>query len=268
MLRLTVLGCLFCIAITLCDFGEAFEFDEANDSSDIDSDRIINGNTTAISDCPHVVSLQNDKLHFCGASIINKNMILSAAHCFSAIKSLQKITARVGSSLWNVGGQVKNVVAVLSHPKYDPKTKFGDIALVKVGSPMIFSSAVKPIALADGVPTDGKIGFICGFGVTDPQGFVIPTMLKSAHVTTISRANCTKPPWDYGDSILPSMICARAEGVDSCQGDSGGPLMSKSSGKLWGVVSWGRGCARDKYPGVYCVVAAFKKWITSNMDNF
>lgn len=40
--------------------------------------------------------------------------------------------------------------------------------------------------------------------------------------------------------------------VSFLQGDSGGPLAY--NGKLYGVVSFGMGCARPEYPGVYANV--------------
>ncbi len=65
----------------------------------------------------------------------------------------------------------------------------------------------------------------------------------------------------YGDSNINNdvMICAGEAGKDSCQGDSGGPLTW--SGKQVGIVSWGYGCGRDGYPGVYTETFAFLDWI-------
>lgn len=49
----------------------------------------------------------------------------------------------------------------------------------------------------------------------------------------------------------------------SLQGDSGGPVVSKETGIQIGIVSFGKGCARKDYPGVYVRVASatVRDWI-------
>uniref|UniRef100_A0A8B9HSK8 trypsin n=1 Tax=Astyanax mexicanus TaxID=7994 RepID=A0A8B9HSK8_ASTMX len=65
----------------------------------------------------------------------------------------------------------------------------------------------------------------------------------------------------YNGNITELMICAGYTdgGKDACSGDSGGPLVCE--GRVYGIVSWGTGCADAQYPGVYTSVAKFRKWI-------
>ena len=57
------------------------------------------------------------------------------------------------------------------------------------------------------------------------------------------------------------MICAGDEkgGKDACQNDSGGPLVVNNV--LYGIVSFGIGCGRADFPGVYTNVAKYASWI-------
>ncbi|KAB7504686.1 Serine protease 29 [Armadillidium nasatum] len=63
--------------------------------------------------------------------------------------------------------------------------------------------------------------------------------------------------------IISSHLCAGKIGKDACSGDSGGPIMKDING-VWmqiGIVSWGIGCGKGHYPGVYSRISTFLPWI-------
>jgi len=80
-------------------------------------------------------------------------------------------------------------------------------------------------------------------------------LLRAVEVEIVDREACQK--LYESKKITSRMVCAGVPGggKDSCQRDSGGALVIKKSGKQVGIVSWGRGCAGTKYPGVYSNVA-------------
>ncbi|KAM8980796.1 transmembrane protease serine 12-like [Sarcophilus harrisii] len=80
--------------------------------------------------------------------------------------------------------------------------------------------------------------------------------LQEAELHYIPRSTCNKRE-SYGGRVVETSFCAGEEDgiVDTCLGDSGGPLMCylPDAGKfyLMGITSFGHGCGRKNYPGVY-----------------
>lgn len=95
-------------------------------------------------------------------------------------------------------------------------------------------------------------------------------ILQEVEVPVISNDRCVTETNYTNKMITDNMLCAGYPGVgerDSCQGDSGGPLVYERPDKrlvLIGVVSWGNGCARKDFPGVYTRVTRFMNWIKAN----
>ena len=152
------------------------------------------------------------------------------------------------------------VVDIVLHS--DPDSDANDISLLKVDPPFVFNDFVQPIPIASKgtVFKDGMLCTITGWGTErqfDPR---LPEVLKWAQVPVVNQETCRR---DYRRStIYDSNICAGDDEHDSCQGDSGGPMVC--DGLLAGIVSWGLGCARKGFPGVYTRVSYFEDFIKSH----
>ncbi|ALC40489.1 betaTry, partial [Drosophila busckii] len=223
--------------------------------------RIVGGVATSISSFPWQISLQRNGGHSCGGSVYNSRIIVTAAHCLQSV-SAASLQIRAGSSYWSSGGVVSKVAAFRNHEGYNPNTMINDIAIIKLSTPLSFSSTIKAIGLASYAPGNGAAASVSGWGTQSSGSSSIPSQLQYVNLKIVDRSQCASSSYSYGSAIKSTMICAAAAGKDSCQGDSGGPLVS--GGQLVGVVSWGYGCADARYPGVYANVADLRSWVVNN----
>ncbi|KAB0797521.1 hypothetical protein PPYR_08514 [Photinus pyralis] len=224
--------------------------------------RIVGGEDTQIEDYPHQISLQYLDTHTCGGSIIARNLILTAAHC-TADYGVYFLSIRYGSSIMEKGGFVLKVGEKYVHPSYDAFTTDYDLSILKLSGNIELSSKAQIIKLVPSLtPEGGRHAFVTGWGALYMDG-PYPQQLQVAKVHEEDRDACGEV---YPGKITDRMICFKAAGKDSCQGDSGGPLVSGDA--QIGVVSWGRGCADARYPGVYSHInnAELRKYIVKHID--
>jgi len=225
------------------------------------------------------------KFYSCGAIIICKDYVLTAAHC-SRNSDPSKSEIKVGSHdkrRPEPSEMIHRIVEINEHPKYgkkDASTVF-DYAILKV-SPAI--RVDKPEMRAVFLPTREDASFppetkfyISGWGDIRAGGHGSAKLLV-AKVPYVSPKDCKaayaepKPNGKYYP-ITESMICAGKDegGTDSCQGDSGGPMVwfdpKTEEVKIVGIVSFGYSCAAPNAPGVYARVSLVLDWITSVMGN-
>ncbi|KAF7395127.1 hypothetical protein HZH66_008301 [Vespula vulgaris] len=227
---------------------------------------IIGGADVDIEEVPYQVSLQAYGFGFCGGSIINKNWVLTAAHC--AIYPAGTITVRAGTTTKSSGGSKHKVAEIIKHEKFSTNiygVPQNDVALIRLADPFELDEKRQPISLfeakEESVP--GVKATITGWGVTY-QGGTTSDKLQIVNIPVVSKAECNDAYTSFG-GVPAGQICAAYPqgGKDACQGDSGGPLAI--DGRLAGIVSWGNGCAKKGYPGVYTEIAAYRDWIDSKL---
>lgn len=213
-----------------------------------------------------------DPRRSCGASLIHPSIVVTAAHCVEHFYKTGRIVLGA-SSRSEVERQAGHLIdREIIHPGYNPKTLENDIALLKLRQP-VYGIQPIPWTIDRQTPPAGREHVIMGFGSIYQFGPSSSSLLK-ATVKSVSDSECQKI---YPSRVhLDSMMCAvglkvpgtTAIRTDSCEGDAGGPLIHINSYKqsiLVGIVSWGEGCARDRFAGVYTRVGIYDKWISENI---
>jgi len=221
----------------------------------------------------------------CGGTLISERVIVTAAHCVKASNIadykvfLGKVKSTSTSSTRECAEQEFRVEKVDIHPDYSTTTLQNDIALIWIksiyGQGVRYTDYVQPACLPDPHSNveakyrAGTLGSVSGWGYTEEKSSIVSEKLQFVKVPVVDFAQCRK---SYAKTIgLDERVqfCAAGDGKDACAGDSGGPFTVKVGGAktyLAGVVSFGLGCARKTYPGVYTKVSTFVPWIRSRMD--
>ncbi|XP_043648137.1 trypsin alpha-3 [Drosophila teissieri] len=226
--------------------------------------RIVNGKRIPCTEAPFQGSLHYEGYFVCGCVIINNIWVLTAHHCFFGPPG--KYTVRVGSDEQRRGGQLRHVRTIVALGSYDDYTMQHDLAMMKLRSPVYFGKCVRPVKLPSPKTTTFPKKFVVsGWGLTSASAQNVQRYLRRVQLDYVKRSKCKKMYKKAGLQIYKDMICASRKSKDSCSGDSGGPLTS--SGVLYGVVSWGVGCANKNYPGVYVNVKRYVPWIKKVIHN-
>lgn len=241
---------------------------------------ILGGEVASVGEFPYVVALGYDRgngLQFdCGGSVISRYYVLTAAHCVETLDGFSPIMVRtgvvdLGSPDWNDETDVR-VAERINHPNYTRREKYHDLSLLRLETPLQFSTNLNAVCLetSDSDPTNALT--IVGWGQTSNTKAIKSNILLKANVSAVSLAECSKTFNANTYRKLPrgltiEMLCAGdpTGAHDACQGDSGGPIQvsgAKGQYRVVGVTAFGKGCGSPQ-PGVYTRISRYLDWIES-----
>ncbi len=219
---------------------------------------VVGGSLAAQGEFPWMVRLSMG----CGGALYRPTLVLTAAHCVGATGPNTSITATLGA----VDLQSPSAIQVRSNyvhraPGYNGTGK--DWALVRLQSPV--NLPLLPIAHTTAY-NNGTFT-VAGWGAI-VEGGPQQRYLRKAQVPFVPDNVCGT---SYPNLVASEEICAGHPqgGIDTCQGDSGGPMFRRDGSNNWiavGIVSYGFGCARPDYPGVYTEVSTFANAIRAAAD--
>lgn len=233
--------------------------------------RIIGGiSTDAQSWMVAIGSPQNNKWkNFCGGTLIDKDWVLTAAHCLEDTQ-LTGLQVAIGVSDLNKSPTRHVVDQVVIHETY--LTNYlntlsitdaegdSDIALLHLRS----SSMNAPLRISEKSANDFVKGISSfttwGYGGIDPDSTLSSSQLLKVNLSFEGFRDL----W-YRDPTRTHIFAGNIPGKDSCSGDSGGPLTDDSG--LVGVTSYGGNKCGAGTPGAYTFAPMFRDWVAQQTNN-
>ncbi|XP_030644095.1 ovochymase-2 [Chanos chanos] len=250
--------------------------------------RIVNGEPAKPHSWPWQVSMQvwpdsqssPTFFHTCGGTLIHKNWVLTAAHCFiryaDEFQRWKMCLGKHNLTFSEPGEQCFGVLGIYRHEgfKYPtvPTVEF-DIALVRLDGEVTATDQIDFACLpaVEEVLPGGKKCYATGWGDETGNSMApkAAEALNQVALPVVPYDTCKRMDY-WWFQVKTSMICCGYTLPDElksvCQGDSGGPLVCQDSPtapwEVHGITSFGPvGCIMDKKPSVFTRSSAYLSWI-------
>ncbi|WP_218110595.1 S1 family peptidase [Ostreibacterium oceani] len=207
----------------------------------------------------------------CGGAFIDKEWVMTSAHCVSNNPSHTPVDASRVNVNPNPQGFVANrlvaddrmaVSQIVVHPNYNRTTSsstFNDIALLKLATPHNYPNAVLN---GSGDVLASRIATVAGMGSTSvsPLSITNPRTLQMVDLPIVDYAQCQTL---FGYDSPPTLCAGDTQAKDICYGDTGAPLYIKQNGinVQAGIASFLVGGCASGNPSGYTDVASYESFI-------
>jgi secreted trypsin-like serine protease len=194
----------------------------------------------------------------CGGVLTAPRVVLTAGHCVGGTGDDDSIKVTAGVvDLESPKAIAATSVRVIRAADFQEEVRGSDWAVIRLDRALDLPT----LPLTRGAGDRGEF-LVMGWGQIREDALEQERYLRFAKVPTVSDKQCAAVYTKAGVKLIADeSICAGKGGVDTCQGDSGGPMVGINGKGEWvqvGIVSWGLGCARAEYPGVYTQISTFR----------
>ncbi|XP_044762955.1 phenoloxidase-activating factor 2-like [Coccinella septempunctata] len=190
----------------------------------------------------------------CGASIIHRDVVLTAAHCLE----------EEGYYFIRTGEATRKMYSVVIHPEFEMGSLRHDVAIIVLRKYDGNGTATTYPCIPRTVQVPNGTACVAATFNGDLNRMEKIRMPYVDPATCTQRLSTTRLGRFF--ELHESFVCAGGSDRDTCVGDGGNPLICPVPGQPGrydqvGIVSWGIGCGKAGIPGVYVNISHVREWI-------
>lgn len=231
--------------------------------------RIINGKSASFGLFPFFswlkFPLEEQKMSFCGGSLISSEFILTAAHC-----TIVSDYVEIFLGYWNFKNLNETQHFIVheehfyAHPEFEQNENIHDISLIRLPQAVIFTPTIQPIKLSRRTFSNQGRTDIFAIGTGSPQLNTngMSSILKYIRLKTLTIEMCTDiyPFLEGRDDVF----CAESIKTGSTyRGDSGGATIRRDDGTLFGILSFANTHRDGVLPQAFTFIPFHFEWISN-----